>query len=99
MINQMANGHYSLTLVSGGDWNEFDSQARKICAKFSLNVLSKAQSVNVKMLDVEKDGVALVLAFDDWENEICLESSSQGGDHLIMQIAEALGEKEIDSKS
>jgi hypothetical protein len=95
----MANGHYSLTLVSGADWNEFDSHVRKICDKFSFNVLNKAQSINVKMLEVEKDAVVLVLAFDDWENEICLESSSQGGDLLIKQIAEELGKKETDSKS
>ena len=77
----------------------FDSHVRKICDKFSFNVLNKAQSINVKMLEVEKDAVVLVLAFDDWENEICLESSSQGGDLLIKQIAEELGKKETDSKS
>lgn len=86
----MSSGHTCLDLSERVTWERFPEFATEFLKLVGGRVTDQADSVGVRVWNVEIEGSALWLVFDDYPIMASLESRDDSGDRVVERVYRAL---------
>lgn len=84
----MASGNQSLELTEEGNWESFPQFAEEFTKQIGAKILQKIESVNIRIWEIEYEGVILNLVYDDFPNGITIEPKDMDGQAAIYKLSE-----------
>jgi Protein of unknown function (DUF3630) len=85
-LQKMFSGHLSLELANDISWSEFPEFAAEIVSKFGAKIIGKSEGVEMRIWELSFGDVPLRLTYEDFPEQVSLESSSDAGDDKLRQI-------------
>ncbi len=89
-LTRMASGHACLDLSERVTWDCFPELASAVLSRIGGRVIDRADSVGVRVWNVEVGGCVLRLVFDDYPVMASLESRDERGDRVLEAAYHAL---------
>lgn len=90
-LESMKSGHLALNLTSMVGWNAFPLYVNRLLALLGGSVLSKNDSVDIRVWEVAFAGVAVLCVYDDYPQMVSIESRDVGGDAVLRDFVIRLG--------
>jgi len=90
-LQTMASGHLCLELTERVDWWGFPGYARELVSRIGGEIVSFAESAELRIWDISVDGDMLGLVYQDYPQMISLESNSDRSDALLQRLNLLLG--------
>ena len=85
-LELMASGHLCLELNLNLPWTDFTTFAEKLLTAIGARKQHEWESVETRMWDLVIGDVPLRLVFDDYPQNVSLESTSADGDRVLEAI-------------
>jgi hypothetical protein len=82
----MASGHLCLNFTESVGWGDFPAYADELLRLLNGSVESKADGVELCIWKVRFGGCELRLVYEDYPTMISLESSTDEGDSLLVEL-------------
>jgi len=76
---KMASGNFSLELTEAGTWESFPAFAKKFVAQIGAKIIKKIDGPDIRIWEIEYDGVILNFVYDDYPNGISIEPKGNEG--------------------
>jgi hypothetical protein len=92
-LRVMASGHQCLELSEEIDWDEFPQFAEKLIMIVGVKIIDKAESVEMRIWNLQFPTCRIRLVYDDYPQMISLESDTPQGDDILKNLAEQMKDK------
>jgi hypothetical protein len=90
-LQDMASGHLCLNLSEYVTWEEFPDYAQSLLTFMHGRKVSFVNGPDVRLWQVQVEGVGLRLVYDDYPQMVSLESDSDAGDRLLQLLNRRFG--------
>ena len=80
------SGNLCIELTGDGNWESFPAFAIKYCKQINATILQKTDGPDVRIWDIEIDGIKISISYDDYPNGILLESWDEKGNEIIKKL-------------
>ncbi len=87
---KMASGNLYIVLSSEVEWSEFPEFLSYIVDLLNAKIEIKYESVESAIWEIVIDKIDLRLVFDDYPQEVTLESTNEDGDKKLVEIFDRL---------
>lgn len=89
----MSSGRVFLSLNSEVEWENFPEYAERLLSVLDGVIQKKTDSFDVRIWEVSIRGESLRLVFDDFPVMVSLESVSEAGDKILLDVEKKLTRK------
>jgi len=94
-ILKMHSGHISIELTESGTWESFPKFAEEYANQIGAILIEELVAPDIRIWDIEINGIQLKLAYDNFPNCISLESDSDEGDALLLELFKKIAYESI----
>jgi len=82
----MHSGNLCIALTEAGTWESFPAFAEKYCKQINATILKKIDGPDVRVWEIEVEGIIIRIVYDDYPNGVSLESWDDKGDEIIKKL-------------
>jgi hypothetical protein len=94
-IRTMASGNLCLNLTELVGWAQFPEVAEKLITMIGVKLLDKAESIEMRIWNLQFSNCQIRLVYDDFPQMVSLESDSLQGDIILRNLAHQLKDKTL----
>jgi hypothetical protein len=82
----MHSGNLCIVLTEAGTWESFPAFAEKYCEQIDAIIVKRIDGPDVRVWEIEVEGIIIRLVYDDYPNGVSLESEDDRGDEIIKRL-------------
>lgn len=86
----MASGNLSLKLTEDMNWDKFPDFAEEFVKYFGGEIISRSDSVDIRVWEVIIDNSVFWLSYDDFPSGVSLDSKDKESSAIILKIRDVI---------